>query len=76
MCGPSVKLKLMFELWMSIVMSLYSLGRSVQRILIDRDEDLLVVDDDCVLTVLGGRRSRDHIVVGFTTTYAISAYHH
>ena len=23
-----------------------------------------------------GRRGRDHIVVGFTTTYAISAYHH
>jgi hypothetical protein len=23
-----------------------------------------------------GRRSRDRIVVGFTTTYAISAYHH
>jgi len=23
-----------------------------------------------------GRRGRDHMVVGFTTTYAISAYHH
>jgi len=23
-----------------------------------------------------GHRGRDHIVVGFTTTYAISAYHH
>jgi len=23
-----------------------------------------------------GRRSRDRMVVGFTTTYAISAYHH
>jgi len=23
-----------------------------------------------------GRRGRDRIVVGFTTTYAISAYHH
>jgi len=23
----------------------------------------------------GGRRDRDHIVVGFTTTYTISAYH-
>jgi len=23
-----------------------------------------------------GRRGRDHLVVGFTTTYAISAYHH
>jgi hypothetical protein len=22
------------------------------------------------------RRGRDHVVVGFTTTYAISAYHH
>ena len=24
----------------------------------------------------GGRRGRDHMVVGFTTNYAISAYHH
>jgi hypothetical protein len=24
---------------------------------------------------LRGRRGRDHMVVGFTTTYAISAYH-
>jgi hypothetical protein len=23
-----------------------------------------------------GHRGRDHMVVGFTTTYAISAYHH
>jgi hypothetical protein len=23
-----------------------------------------------------GRRGRDHMVVGFITTYAISAYHH
>jgi len=26
--------------------------------------------------VVGGRRVRDLMVVGFTTTYAISAYHH
>jgi len=25
---------------------------------------------------LGGRHDRDRIVVGFTTSYAISAYHH
>jgi len=25
---------------------------------------------------LRGRRGRDRMVVGFTTTYAISAYHH
>jgi len=24
----------------------------------------------------GGRRGRDHMVVGFTTTYPISVYHH
>ena len=24
----------------------------------------------------GGHHGRDHMVVGFTTTYAISAYHH
>jgi hypothetical protein len=28
-----------------------------------------------VITALG-RRGRDRMVVGFTTTYAISAYHH
>ena len=26
--------------------------------------------------ILWGRRGRDHMVVGFITTYAISAYHH
>ena len=25
---------------------------------------------------LGGRRGRDRMVVGFTTTYAISTFHH
>jgi len=25
---------------------------------------------------LGGRPGRDRMIVGFTTTYAISAYHH
>ena len=28
------------------------------------------------LVSVGGRRGRDRMVVGFTTTYAISAYHH
>ena len=27
-------------------------------------------------TYIGDRRGRDRIVVGFTTTYAIGAYHH
>ena len=26
--------------------------------------------------IYGGRRGRDRMVVGFITTYAISAYHH
>jgi len=26
--------------------------------------------------MLRGRRGRDHMVIGFTTTYVISAYHH
>ena len=30
----------------------------------------------CCLTLTRGRRDRDRIVVGFTTTYAIDAYHH
>jgi hypothetical protein len=29
-----------------------------------------------MLTKYEGRRGRDRIVVGFTTTHAISAYHH
>jgi hypothetical protein len=29
-----------------------------------------------VLNINCGRRGRDRMVVGFTTTYAISAYHH
>jgi hypothetical protein len=29
-----------------------------------------------IIQALGGRRSHDRMVVGFTTTYAISAYHH
>jgi hypothetical protein len=28
------------------------------------------------LYVIRGRRGRDHVVVGFTTTYAINVYHH
>jgi len=28
------------------------------------------------LYLFKGRRGRDRMVVGFTTTYAISAYHH
>ena len=28
-----------------------------------------------VISFTEGRRGRDHIVVGLTTTYAISAYH-
>ena len=32
--------------------------------------------NDCTLYVIQGRRGRDHVVVGFTTTYAISVYHH
>jgi len=28
------------------------------------------------LRFVRGRRCHDHMVVGFTTTYAISAYHH
>ena len=32
---------------------------------------------DCSITkFIGGRRGRDRMVVGFTTTYTISAYHH
>jgi hypothetical protein len=29
-----------------------------------------------IKNINGDRRGRDHMVVGFTITYAISAYHH
>ena len=36
--------------------------------------------DNCILSLpiptYMGRRGRDHMVVGYTTTYAISAHHH
>ena len=37
------------------------------------DNDLLYIE---VLFKAGGHRGRDRMVVGFTTTYTISAYHH
>ena len=38
-----------------------------------KNTDLLNVEKNIVLR---GRRGRDRMVVGFTTTYAISANHH
>ena len=36
-----------------------------------------IVDDRClIIQMRWDRRGRDRMVVGFTTTYAISAYHH
>ena len=35
-----------------------------------------VVRFRCLFTILSGRPGRDHMVVGFITTCAISAYHH
>ena len=37
---------------------------------------IMYVENDVVSNITGDRRSRDHMVVGFTTTCAISAYHH
>ena len=37
---------------------------------------ILIVDAVNTLLLSRGHRSRDRMVVGFTTTYAISAYHH
>jgi hypothetical protein len=36
----------------------------------------LFADDASLSYSSRGRRGRDRLVVGFTTTYAISAYHH
>jgi hypothetical protein len=35
----------------------------------------LLITEDLILTVRG-HRGHDHMVLVFTTTYAISAYHH
>jgi len=35
-----------------------------------------VLNTASILLTFRGRRGRDHMVVGFTTTYAIGAYHH
>jgi hypothetical protein len=35
-----------------------------------------VVHNIFVLSMIGFRHGHDHMIVGFTTTYAISAYHH
>jgi hypothetical protein len=37
---------------------------------------ILNLPDDLSFIVTGGRRGCDRMVVGFTATYAISAYHH
>jgi len=35
-----------------------------------------MINHKLVIIRYWARRGRDHMVVGFTTTYAISAYHH
>jgi hypothetical protein len=37
---------------------------------------MIFYDLEASVQVSSGRRGRDHMVVGFTTTYVISAYHH
>ena len=39
-------------------------------------EKMLVTKVFLPVDCIGGHRGRDPMVVGFTTTYAISAYHH
>ena len=36
----------------------------------------MFIDGDLTPSFTKGRRGRDRMVVGFTTTYAISSYHH
>jgi hypothetical protein len=40
----------------------------------EREKDLQVLTNQLLLC--GGRRGRDHMVVGFTITCVLSAYHH
>ena len=43
---------------------------------INMDSKIAQSVNDCTLYVIRGGRGRDHVVIGFTTTYAISVYHH
>ena len=51
---------------------MYSLCRHFSRIC----HRLNIPVNFCTPIHLGGHRGRDHMVVGFITTYAISAFHH
>ena len=37
---------------------------------------VIIVLMHCLMCLYGGGCGHDHMVVGFTTTYAIRAYHH
>ena len=43
---------------------------------ISNSKSLLLCKVEEILTLTRGSRGRDCMAVGFTTTYAISAYHH
>jgi hypothetical protein len=51
--------------------TIYSL-LSIMLIIIKKDSAMTVIDHSELNKTLGGRRGRDHIVVGFTATYLIS----
>ena len=42
----------------------------------DDIEDVGIIQTSNIVQLCRGRRGRDRMVVGFTTTYAISDYHH
>ena len=42
----------------------------------DDIEDVGIIQASNIVQLCRGRRGRDRMVVGFTTTYAISDYHH
>ena len=57
---------------------LYSTSNQIYKVFYIIDyvkRKVLVIGVQLLMYVLWGRRGRDRMVVGFTTTYAISAYH-
>jgi hypothetical protein len=62
--------------WLSVYFSCFSHYASCSVYLAYIKKYFLNILNVCRTFICRGRRGRDRMVVGFITTYAISAYHH